>query len=456
MTGDITRWIAAVATVLLWLALCAAVALAQRRKRRAAEQAAAALTPSVDGAAPWLVAFASQTGFAEELAWQTARALHTGGVAVRVLPLSQVDASELAATRRALFIASTTGEGDPPDDCAAFVRAVLAVQPALGELHYGLLALGDREYRNYCAFGRRLDDWLKACGAQPMFERVEVDNGAATALSEWQHHVARSAGTSDVPDWQAPAFERWRLARRVHLNPGSAGGPAFHVELEPVDALPDWQSGDLVQMRVPDADDETPREYSIASLPADGRVHLLVRQQRREDGSLGAASGWLTERGAIGGEVALRLRAHRNFRLGDNAQRPLILVGNGTGLAGLRGHLKARASNGRGRNWLVFGERQQAHDFHYRDEIARWQADGLLERADIVFSRDEPQRRYVQDRLRDASTEVQRWIDDGAAIYVCGSLQGMAQGVDAALEEIVGREGVERLLESGRYRRDVY
>jgi sulfite reductase (NADPH) flavoprotein alpha-component len=456
MTGDGSRWLAAVATVLLWLALCAAVVVAQRRKRRAAEQAAAALTPSADGETPWVVAFASQTGFAEELAWQTARALHTGGVSVRVLPLSHLDAGELVAARRVLFIASTTGEGDPPDDCAAFVRQVLAAQPVLGELHYGLLALGDHEYRNYCAFGRRLDDWLKSCGAQPMFDRVEVDNGSATSLSEWQHHVARSAGTSDLPDWQAPAFERWRLARRVHLNPGSAGGPAFHVELEPMAALPDWQSGDLVQMRVPDADDETPREYSIASLPADGRVHLLVRQQRREDGSLGAASGWLTERGEIGSELALRLRAHRNFRLGDNAGRPLILIGNGTGLAGLRGHLKARASNGRGRNWLVFGERQQAHDFHYRDEIAGWQADGLLERADIVFSRDEAQRPYVQDRLRDASKEVQRWIDDGAAIYVCGSLQGMAQGVDAALEEIVGREGVQQLVESGRYRRDVY
>ena len=80
----------------------------------------------------------------------------------------------------------------------------------------------------------------------------------------------------------------------------------------------------------------------------------------------------------------------------------------------------------------------------------------MLSRVDLVFSRDTPERPYVQDRLREAAADVKAWLDHGAALYVCGSLQGMAGGVDAALTGMVGADGVERLMEAGRYRRDVY
>jgi sulfite reductase (NADPH) flavoprotein alpha-component len=275
-------------------------------------------------------------------------------------------------------------------------------------------------------------------------------------MAEWHHRLSHLAGTSDLPDWQAPDWEPWRLLVREHLNPGSAGGPTFHLELAPANGeAAGWQSGDLVQVRAP-GDPSRPREYSIASIAADGRVHLLVRQERHADGSPGVASGWLTEGVEVGGSIDLRLRPHANFQLGDNATRPLILVGNGTGLAGLRGHLRARAAAGAARCWLVFGERQAAHDTYYRDEIEGWLASGVLARADLVFSRDTPRKVYVQDRLREAAADVKAWLDDGAAVYVCGSLQGMAGGVDAALTEIVGADGVARLMDDGRYRRDVY
>ena len=137
-------------------------------------------------------------------------------------------------------------------------------------------------------------------------------------------------------------------------------------------------------------------------------------------------------------------------------KRQLILIGNGTGLAGLRSHLKARAAHGMQRNWLVFGERNAANDFYYRDEIEAWQNQGVLERADIVFSRDQEQRIYVQDKLREQAEQVRNWLAAGAAIYVCGSLEGMAGGVEASLTDIIGSTGVEQLIEQGRYRRDVY
>ena len=448
-SAAVRQW-AAFAVALAWVLMCVAIAREQRRARRAD-----ALGGSGAGT-PVLVAYASQTGFAEQVARQTAGLLHTAGVPARLMALSQVTVDDLATAERALFIASTCGEGDPPDNAALFVRRVMSQARSLPNLHCGVLALGDKEYTRFCGFGRALDDWLVSSGASPLFERIEVDNANEAAMAAWHHRLSHLAGTSDLPDWQAPAWEPWRLLAREHLNPGSAGGPTFHLELVPVaGAATGWLSGDLVQVRAP-ADPSRPREYSIASIAADGRVHLLVRQERHDDGSLGVASGWLTEQVEVGDTVDLRLRPHANFQLGDNATRPLILVGNGTGLAGLRGHLRARAAAGAGRCWLVFGERQAAFDAYYRDEIEGWLASGVLSRVDLVFSRDTPERPYVQDRLREAAADVKAWLDDGAALYVCGSLQGMAGGVDAALTGMVGADGIERLMEAGRYRRDVY
>ena len=134
--------------------------------------------------------------------------------------------------------------------------------------------------------------------------------------------------------WAGPAPQRWRLAARRHLNAGSLGQPVFHLELEPGNAIAAteaaWQAGDLARVHLPDAS-ARPRDYSIASTDVDGRVHLLIRQHRDDDGRRGLASSWLTETLAIGDELTLGLVAHRNFRLGANAARPLILVGNGTG-----------------------------------------------------------------------------------------------------------------------------
>ena len=134
----------------------------------------------------------------------------------------------------------------------------------------------------------------------------------------------------------------------------------------------------------------------------------------------------------------------------------MILLGNGTGLAGLRSLLKARIANGQQRNWLLFGERNAAHDFYCRDELQGWLASGDLARLDLAFSRDQAQKVYVQDRLRESAEQVRQWLDQGAAIYICGSLQGMAAGVDQALIDMLGAEAVELLIEQGRYRRDVY
>ena len=119
--------------------------------------------------------------------------------------------------------------------------------------------------------------------------------------------------------------------------------------------------------------------------------------------------------------------------------------------------LRERARRGHGRNWLVFGERHAAHDGFGADEVAAWQAGGLVARADFVYSRDQAQRVYVQDCLREAAEALKQWVDEeGAIVFVCGSLEGMAPGVHAALVATLGADVVEALTIEGRYRRDVY
>ena len=454
-THDTTRLLLLAGLSFSYAGVCLAPWLRARKKRRADAAAKAALANS----RAWLVAYASQTGNAEELATQTAHSLQLAGVAVRLCELAAVSADDLQQAERALFLVSTYGEGDAPDNAAAFIGRYMTRadgELALPQLHYGVLALGDRSYSQYCGFGRALDAWLAGQGAATLFERIEVDRSARAAIEAWFQHLSHLAGTSDAPDWSAPAFGDWRLLERRLLNPGSAGGAIYHVELEPASgALPAWQSGDLVQVAAP-ADPAQPREYSIASIPHDGRVHLLVRQHSHPDGSLGLASGWLTQQAQVGQLVQLRLRQHRRFRLEDNAARPLILIGNGSGIAGLRGHLKSRVLAGQRRNWLIFGERNAAHDSHYREELEGWHASGDLPRLDLVFSRDQAERLYVQDRVRGQADELKLWLAQGAAIYICGSLAGMAGGVDAALEAMLGRPALDALAADGRYRRDVY
>ncbi|MFC4308575.1 sulfite reductase subunit alpha [Steroidobacter flavus] len=413
------------------------------------------------GRDPTLIAFASQTGFAAELANRTAQSLQAAGAPVMLASLQQIDNQLLKQTKHALFVVSTTGEGDAPDPAAAFVRDVLDSTVPLKDLSYGVLALGDREYDNYCAFGHRIDQWLRHQGATALFDVIEVDNGDEGALRHWQHQLSVISNSPDLPDWEAPRYDRWRLTARHQANPGSAGDACFHIELQPQTADAKWQAGDIAEIdpRNSTWDDKlTPlphREYSIASLPTDGAIHLLVRQMRRPDGEPGLGSGWLTAGARVGEDIAVRVRANPNFHA-PQSDVPLILIGNGTGIAGLRALLKTRIAEGRHRNWLIFGERNVAHDRFYGDEIEQWRSQGQLERVDLVFSRDQTERRYVQHRVLECGDEMKRWISEGAAIYVCGSLQGMAPAVDAALSEVLGADTLENLAISGRYRRDVY
>ena len=457
MTADPVRWLWAALAVGLWLLTIALVRGSQARARRAAAARSAALAPAGDAPAV-LVAFASQIGLAEELAWMTARSLSDAGTSARVAPLGDLQPTDLKAAGRVLIVASTTGEGDAPDAMSRFVRQSMKAPADLTGLSYGLLALGDRTYADFCGFGRALDGWLQGSGAEPLFDRVEVDDGDTGAIRHWQHQLGLLTGSTVQADWTPPAFDRWRLVERTHLNPGSPGGEAWLMAFEPVSHAPVWVAGDIAEIGLPAIDGQPApgcREYSVASLPADGRAEFIVRLMHRPDGTPGLASGWLTRHLALGDEVGMRIRTNRSFH-GPSPEAPLILIGNGTGLAGLRAHWKARAGHTPARTWLMFGERTRAHDAFLDAELQTALASGALTRLDRVFSRDAGDGRYVQALIAEHAAELSAWVGRGATILVCGSMEGMSKGVHEALETVLGTEALLSLTESGRYRRDVY
>lgn len=455
------------------------------------------------------VLYASQTGFAEWLAQRTAESLRFGANSACVEPLDALDFKDATASHPVLFVVSTTGEGDAPDSVAAFMQRIHSSVPDLSGLRYGLLSLGDSSYAEYCAFGRRFERWLRKRGATSLFDTVEVDNGDEAALRHWQHHLALLSGCVVLPDWQAPDYLPWRLDRRNLLNPGSQGEPCYLIRLSPKSGMTDtWQAGDIVEigprndaekvadfLRQLDLDGQSKlaasdrtlrehlsycllpeantlrhlsaadlvaalkplphREYSMASLPTDGCIELVVRRMQSANGQPGIGSGWLTQHASIGGDIDVRIRRNSSFHSPVD-DVPMLLIGNGTGIAGLRAHLKARIAAGRRRNWLLFGERNVDRDFLFRDEILGWQTDSWIERLDLAFSRDQVERIYVQDRLRAAKPALKAWIEADGVVYVCGSLAGMAPGVHDVLIEALGESQVIDLMSSGRYRRDVY
>ena len=242
MNRFVACWLAAVAGVCLAMLSASRVGMAagvllayagfcgavfdHHRRRRARVSSLASVTDRDDAT---LVAYASQTGFAEQLAMQTATALQGAGMPVHLLSFADLDARRLASFRQALFVVSTTGEGDAPDSAAGFARRLLASggQGALRQLRYGVLALGDSSYARFCAFGHVLSDWLQRHHARPLFDLIEVDNGDAGALRHWQNHLSALSGGAEIADWERPRYGHWQLSARHHLNPGSQGAPAF-------------------------------------------------------------------------------------------------------------------------------------------------------------------------------------------------------------------------------------
>jgi sulfite reductase (NADPH) flavoprotein alpha-component len=429
-----------------------------RRKKKKQNRQSAAAVASVHTDADYWVVYGSQTGTAEQLAWNTATILQSGGLKASVKNIATLDKDALATAPTILFLLSTFGEGEAPDAARGFARKLLKTTLPLASLQFAILGLGDRRYADYCAFAAAVERWLLANGAQPLFERINVNNGDVQAIQQWQQQIAYLSGVASVTAWAAPEYEDWTLQSRQLLNEGSLGAPIYRVSLQP--ARPGntpWQAGDILEIQ-PHNDPALPhREYSIASLPTDGVVDLVVRQAFNEQGQLGLGSGWLTAFATEQQRVRARIRNNPSFHAPEQSsaglQAPCILIGAGTGIAGLRAHLHQRYLKDQTGNWLIFGERQRHCDRLFAQELDAWRQSGFLNELDEVYSRDGEG--YVQDLLKTRQQQLGEWLDRGAVIYVCGGM-AMGAGVHQALLDILGEHELQQLIDTNRYKRDVY
>jgi sulfite reductase (NADPH) flavoprotein alpha-component len=179
----------------------------------------------------------------------------------------------------------------------------------------------------------------------------------------------------------------------------------------------------------------------------------------------GVCSTFLADRAA--GSAPVFVHTAKHFRMPENSDTPIIMVGPGTGVAPFRAFLQERKATGaKGKNWLFFGDQRAATDFLYREELEASLADGSLHKLDTAFSRDQEHKIYVQHRMHENGAELFDWLENGAYFYVCGDAKRMAKDVDAALHSIVEKHGgksaeqakeyVEALKKEKRYRKDVY
>ncbi|MBT2282784.1 assimilatory sulfite reductase (NADPH) flavoprotein subunit [Paenibacillus polymyxa] len=214
------------------------------------------------------------------------------------------------------------------------------------------------------------------------------------------------------------------------------------------------------------------RLYSIASSSKSfpDEVHLTVRSVRYEARGrerYGVCSVHLAERVEAGDTLPVYIQHNPNFKLPENPDTPIIMVGPGTGVAPFRSFLGEREETGaEGKTWLFYGDQHFATDFLYQTEWQRWLKDGVLTKMDVAFSRDTEQKVYVQHRMLEHSKELYQWLQEGASVYICGDEKKMAHDVHAALTTILEQEGglspeqaseyLTRLQQEKRYQRDVY
>ena len=215
-----------------------------------------------------------------------------------------------------------------------------------------------------------------------------------------------------------------------------------------------------------------PRLYSISSSPKahPGEVHLtinVVRYEAHGRSRKGVCSSFLADRVAPKNGVPVFVHSNQAFRIPNRSDTPMIMIGPGTGIAPFRAFLEERQAVGAtGKNWLFFGDQKSSTDFLYREEMEDFLMAGVLTRLDLAWSRDQSEKVYVQQRLLEQGQELWNWLEQGAAIYVCGDASRMAKDVDATLQEVIRQGGsktpeqaaeyVAALKAARRYQRDVY
>ena len=398
---------------------------------------------SGDADADVLVAWGSQTGTAAGLGAATVTALRKGGAKVAGASLGGLLPGELRRYRAVFLIVSTTGDGALPEPARGFHAALQ--QADLAGVRFGLLALGDSSYRQFCAAGITLREALLAAGAEQALPIARADADPAAPWRDWLRQVAGqlavTPGAVAVPEGDRPVT--LTLIRRIQLNdPEDSATQEVHaLTLRPAAPL-DWQPGDLLLVRPGPGEPE--RAYSIGASPLEGgdlalTVSLVVHDAAQ--GRYGRASHLLCRGLAQGARLEARLRRHPNFHLPGDPDTPVIMVAAGCGVAPFPGFLAHKAAGGyRGPMWLFFGTQKRAADYFHGARLEGWHRAGVLDRLDAAFNLD-PGGGFFQDGMVAQGAELLGWLERGAVLYACGRRATVGQGTRAALTAILMADG---------------
>jgi len=490
-------------------------------------------------AEPLTIIYASESGNSEKLAGDLAKAARKNGLKPTVIDMADLELPALASAKRLVLIAATWGEGEPPARAArAYDELMGEGAPRLEGVEFGVLALGDTAYAEFCAIGRKIDERLAALGGKRVVDRVDCDLDFAEPAARWIGDAvkvltppnaggrvievdfgAKPAASTSTDIVEAEIIEHVDLnssrsdKETIHLALSFEGGapayepgdsldlyadndPAYVDELLKIAGLAsdeklradfiksrdvttlslktietyaastghqyvkalladgqakEWIAGrqliDLIATFPIELDAErlraltrplAPRAYSIASSRREigDEAHLLisaVRYDRHGRARKGVASNYVAERLKRGQHVRVKLKPNRHFAL-PAPDKDIIMVGPGTGVAPFRAFVQERrATKSSGRSWLFFGDRTFTHDFLYQLDWQDALKDGALTRMDVAFSRDTPEKVYVQNKLWQRRADLIQWLDGGAYFYVCGDAKAMAKDVRAAL-----------------------
>ncbi|MEM0967356.1 MAG: assimilatory sulfite reductase (NADPH) flavoprotein subunit [Verrucomicrobiota bacterium] len=552
---------------------------------------AAAPAAASQAKVPLTIVYATESGNAESLADEAKKQTSKKGFASKIVDMGEIEPSDLVENENVLVIASTWGEGDPPDRATGFYDKLLNEDaPRLEKTRFSVLSLGDTSYEHFCKFGKDLDTRFEQLGGQRFHPRTDCDVEFEEPFQKWLDgavdtllkdvgapspvEVSVSAG-AQIPSIAEPYTKKnpfpSPLLERVNLNGKGSAKETWHLEFslegsglsyEPGDALGVFPQncpqyvGELLRVADLDGDElvkvdgeksslravlsrnldvtnlskpmlekyqekaqsdklakllETggdelkdylwgrqivdvledfpirglgpqdladlfrklpPRLYSIASsLKAHpDEVHLTVaavRYNTHGKARKGVCSTYFADLIERGDTSPVYFHTNKNFRLPDNPDTPVIMVGPGTGVAPFRAFVEERLESGaKGKNWLFFGDQHFQSDFLYQLEWQDYLKQGVLSQMDIAFSRDTPEKVYVQHKMKEKAKELYAWLEEGAHFYVCGDASRMAKDVATALHEVVAEEGglseddaaayVKTMKKEKRYQQDVY
>jgi sulfite reductase alpha subunit-like flavoprotein len=386
------------------------------------------------------ILYATETGNSKKIAIDLNKRIKSIGVKPNLKAIEQYNPSDFVKEKNLVFITSTHGEGELPETAKEFWTFLERKKPNLSKLKYAILSLGDSNYPKFCEAGKLLGNKFNKFGARQWLPIKELDLDFADYIDSWIAQLINLVTKPDKKDHIG------KIKSNIILNDVGSNKEIHHIEIE---TNAKYQPGDSIGIKI---GDNSPRLYSISSAidAHEGEIHLTVKKVDN-----GLCSAYLADL-KIGNELEFYVSPNNSFRLPDG-NKDIIMIAAGTGIAPFRAFLNQRYSDGiTGKNWLFFGEQYSHLDFLYQAELQDFLESGLLTKLTLAFSRDQEEKIYVQNRIKENANKIKDWLNNGAYLYICGDKEGMAKEVNEALSQSIGESTLNKLIEENRYLKDVY